>query len=280
MPLLWDDVRMLEAVATGGSVSRAARVLGVSPATVYRRITALEETVGHTCLARGPGKVKLTELGRALATVGTSTRQALDTVTSRARLEQREVTGEVSLTTVDGLLPFVTGPIAEVTSAHPLRVVLVLGDDGPSVREREVDLAVGIMRSPPPGCWGRRLAKLPYGVFGTPAAIARKPAPRWVARAHPEGYSPESAWERENVVEVAARARFDALVALVARGVGIGLMPRAIAREHGLVELPSHRANVVHLERTAWLLTHPDLRKTARVKVLMDALVRRFAMLR
>lgn len=275
MTILWDDVRVLEAIAGSGSVSRAARILRMSQATVYRRMAALEEAVGHPCLVRGSGTAKLTELGRALAGVGSATREGLDAVTSRARLEHREVAGEVSLTTVEGLLPFVTAPIAEVTAAHPLRVTLILGDNGPSVRRREVDIAIGIMRRPPPGCWGRKLAALPYGVFGTSAAVSR-PQPRWVARAHPESESPESEWERQNVVDVAARARFDALVALVAEGVGVGLMPRAIAARHGLTELPSFRASVAHLERTAWLLTHPDLRKTARVRAVMDAVSKHF----
>jgi hypothetical protein len=51
-----------------------------------------------------------------------------------------------------------------------------LGDRGPSVRDREVDVAVGIMRRPPPGCWGRRVAPLRYAVFGTRAARFSDPS--------------------------------------------------------------------------------------------------------
>jgi molybdate transport repressor ModE-like protein len=275
--IVWEDVRYLEAVERTGSVNGAARELGVSASTVYRRIAALEDAVGCPCLARGPGASVMTETGAMLAQVGRRTRKDLADVAGQVRARETEIVGEVSLTTVDALLPFLVEPIAELTSRHPLHIDLVLADSGPSVRDREVDVAIGVMHRPPAGCWGLRLGKLPYGVYGTAAAIARKPEPVWVARALSEAYSPESAWEREHVTRVAARAQFSALVSLVAGGVGIGLIPRALAALHPqLVELTEYCASVASLERTAWLLTHPDLRKTPRVKALMDALTQRF----
>ena len=168
------------------------------------------------------------------------------------------------------------GVSGDLTARHPLRVTLALGDSGPSVRDREVDVAIGVMQRPPPGCWGRRLGQLPYGVYGTAEVLARKPEPLWVTRALTESYSPESAWERAHASQAATRAPFDALVSLVAGGVGLGLIPRVIAGLHPqLVEVKEHRARVASLERTAWILTHPDLRKTPRVKVLRDELTKR-----
>ncbi len=277
MNIVWEDVRYLEAVGRTGSVGEAARELGVSASTVYRRVGALESAVGHPCLARGPTAAVLTEMGVELAQVGRRTRKEISGVMGRARAQEGAIAGEVSLTTVAALLPFLVEPISELTARHPLRVTLALGDKGPSVRDREVDVAIGVMAKPPPGCWGRRIGRLPYGVFGTAEVIARAPEPVWVVRALTESYSPESAWERAHVTEAATRAPFDALVALVAGGVGLGLIPRAIAGLHPqLVEVKEHRARVASLERTAWILTHPDLRKTPRVKALMDALTKRF----
>ncbi|MDI3288642.1 LysR family transcriptional regulator [Polyangium sp. 15x6] len=277
MSILWEDVRYLEAVARAGGVGGAARELGVSASTVYRRIAILESTVGAPCLERGPAGGGLTETGAMLAQVGHRMRKALAEVAGHVHAQATEIVGEVSLTTVEALLPFLVDPIAEITTQYPLRVNLILGDSGPSVRDREVDVAIGIMRRPPPGCWGVRLGKLPYGVFGTAEAVRREPEPLWVVRALSERSSPESAWEREHASGYATRAQFSALVSLVAGGVGVGLIPRALAALHPeLVEIPAYREHVAPLERTAWLLTHPDLRKTPRVRVLMDALMRRF----
>ena len=281
MSILWEDVRYLEAVERARSVGGAARELDVSASTVYRRIAALEAATGQSCLVRGPGEAMLTEFGASIARVGRQTRKSLAEATGAARARDTGISGEVSLTTVEALLPFLLDPIAEVTARHPLNVTLHLGDDGPSVRDREVDVAIGIMPRPPSGCWGRRLAQLPCGVFGTKAAIERRPSPRWVVRAAAERYSPESAWEREHATPVAATARFSALVSLVASGVGVGLMPRLLAERHPeLVELTDHRASVAGLTRTAWLLTHPDQRRNPRIVVLMKALQSGFGVAR
>lgn len=277
MDLVWDDVRYLEAVERTGSVGGAARELGLSASTVYRRIGALEAALGQPCIVRGSTDASLTEAGAALARVGRQTRRALADATGALRARDTELSGEVSLTTVEALLPFLVDPIAELTARHPLRVTLHLGDDGPSVRNREVDVAVGIMSRPPPGCWGRRLCRLPFGVFGTREALARQPARAWVVRGAAERSSPEAAWEREHATPVAASVPFDAVLALVARGVGLGLLPRLLVGAHpDLVEVTEHRASVAHLERTAWLLTHPDQRRNPRVVALMKALTASF----
>lgn len=277
MAILWDDVRYLETIHAEGSVSGAARALGVSPSTVYRRVAVLEGALGAPCLVRAPGPVSLTPAGLTIAEAGRVTRRTMARATGEVRTREGALDGEVSLTTVDGLFPFLVEPIAELYARHGLRVTLHLGDTGPSVRDREVDVAIGVMRRPPAGCWGRRLGRLPYAVFGTREAIARAPEPAWVTRSFDESYSPEAAWEREHVRTIAARAPFAALVVLVAQGVGVGLMPRPIAAQYPqLHEWTGHPGSVARLERTAWLLTHPDLKKTQRVLALMDALTRRF----
>lgn len=276
MTIAWDDVRFLEGIERLGNVSAAAREFGLSVSTLYRRITELETALGQLCLARGPNG-GLTDTGRAVVAVGRRTRQGLAEVTARLRAESTELEGEVTLTTVSALLPFLEQPIAQLTEQHPrLQLSVHLGDTGPSVRNREVDLALGVMHRPSPGCWGRRVAKLDAGVFGTQAAIERTPR-RWVARAHEEANSPESAWERSHALDVAARAPFFALVSLVAAGIGLGLMPRVLARPHPqLIELPEFRPRVGGLERSVWALTHPDLRKNARVLAVMNALAKAF----
>ena len=48
----WDDLRHFAALATAGSLSAAARTLGVEHATVARRIGTLEETLGVTLVDR------------------------------------------------------------------------------------------------------------------------------------------------------------------------------------------------------------------------------------
>ncbi len=273
MTIQWDDLRYLEAVERHGSVHAAARELGLSVSTVYRRVTTLEEAIGEPCLIRGSSGAALSDTGQALARVGRRTSKSLAEVLASLRDRATLVEGVVSVTTVEALMPFIQAPLAALCEQYPaLEVSLHLGDSGPSVRDHEVDVALAITPRPPAGCWGRRVARLAYGVFATREAAARSPR-RWVLRAQTESSSPESAWERSNAEHVAMRAPFHALVSLCAEGVGLGLIPRFIASRHqNLVELSEYAASVKKLDRTLWVLTHPDRRKTPRVRAVMAAL--------
>jgi DNA-binding transcriptional LysR family regulator len=268
----WDDLRCLEAIERTNKVGAAARELGMSASTLYRRIAALEAQVGEPCLVRG-GDGALTEVGLLLARVGRKTRTSLAEVQAFINDRETRVVGEVSLTTVPSLLPFIQAPLRALAQEHPgLNVSLHLGDNGPSVRDREVDVALAITPRPPAGCWGRRLTRLPYGVFGTRDAVDVEPH-RFVVRALDERSSPESAWERVHAKNVVVRAAFYALVDVCAQGVGLGLMPRALAARHPqLVEVPAYAPTLAGLERSVWLLTHPDRRQTPRIAALMEAL--------
>ncbi|PZR15372.1 MAG: hypothetical protein DI536_07925 [Archangium gephyra] len=53
MKLEWEDLRLLEAIERTGKVAAAARELGLSLSTLYRRVGLLESSVGHVCLLRG-----------------------------------------------------------------------------------------------------------------------------------------------------------------------------------------------------------------------------------
>lgn len=277
MELAWDDVRILEVVERKGGVNAAARELAVSASTVYRRLAALEAVVGQSCIVRGPGPAVLTEAGLALARVGRHTRRSLGEFSAELRAKETSLAGRVSFTTVEALLPLVAGPLARLSAQHGLEVELHLGDDGPSVRDREVDVALGIMRNPPAGCWGRKVARLPYGVFGTREAIARSP-PRWLLRADFLRASPEAHWEREHAGPAAARAPFTGLFALAVQGGGLALVPRLLAAQHPeLVEVEEYRTKVGALGRTLWLLTHPDQRRAPRVAALMREIQAAFA---
>ena len=265
--LSWDDLRALEALDRLGDVRSAARETRQSLSTFYRRIGALEAGLGQLCLNRRADETTLTPFGTSLAHIGRQVRGGLNGVFSRLRADEAVIAGTVSLTTVEALVPLVEPALVALTAAHPgLSIDLHPGDTGPSVRRREVDVALGVMKRPPEGCWGRRVGVLDAGVFGTVASL-KKPR-RWVLRAASEASSPESAWERTHVTETPAfRAPFHTMVSLCVAGAGLALMPRLIAEHHASTRL---------LQRPLWCLTHPDLRKSTRVQALFDALTARF----
>lgn len=274
----WDDLRFLEALARTGEVGAAARELGVSGSTLYRRIHAFESSTGTRCLVRGAGPTALTDAGLAFAEGGRRMRETLMRTVGEVRRRDESLAGTVSLTTVEGMAPLLTAPIRALRSAHPeLRVDVVLSNRGPSVRRREVDVAISVAERPPADCWGKRLFRFDYAVFGTEAARASA-RPSWVVLTEANATTPEAKWELEHARPVAiATASRSAFLAFVREGFGLGLLPRPLAGLYPeLVEDTSRRDGLRALDRVAWVLTHESHRKSPRIAALTKALSNHF----
>lgn len=271
----WDDLQHLEALARTGSATAAARELSIAASTVYRRIEALSESIGSPLLVRGAPDVRLTSAGTQLVELARRMKQGLAAVGQSTQARAAHPTGRVSLTTVEGFLPLLIEPLADLSARYPdLEIALHLGDSGPSVRRREVDVALGVMARPPRGLLGRRVLRIGFGVFGTEDAVARDPR-RWVVVGPPLEHAPEAAWERKHAhrVAVAVGSRH-AFYGLVRRGVGVGLMPRPVAQRYPeLQEVEECAESAAQVERSAWTLIHPEMRDDARVRAVVDGLV-------
>lgn len=271
-PPSWDDLRVIEALERLGTAGRVARELGVSVSKVYRRIARLEETVGAPCIERGAGAGRLTDTGRALAAIGRQTQASIAGVTQRLRLAAADLDGEVRLTTVEGFIPLIAPTVQRLLDQNRrLRIDVEVGDRGPSVRRREVDLALTVIE-PPEGLWGKRLFTITYGVYGTAGAVAVDP-PRWIVLG-PTSTTPQATWERANATPVVLRTNSLATtLRFVLAGLGVAILPRRLADLHPeLVEAPAWGTALEPLDRPAWIVTHPDLRDVPHVRAVMDAL--------
>lgn len=271
----WDDLRYLEALVRQGGAPKAARELGVAASTVYRRIAALEKEIGSHCIVRGATDIELTDTGRALLAIARRTQSELVEARGAARERSESVRGVIGLTTVEEFLPLLVDPLSELASRYPeLRIELHLADSGPSVRRREVDMAIGIMPHPPSGLWGRRLFRIEYGVFGTAAQVSATPL-RWVVRGSSIQHAPETQWERRHAESIAIESESRiALLTFVRSGAGVALIARRIAALYPeLEEVEAYRDSSRELSREAWLLVHPDRRTDARVRVMSKALM-------
>ena len=176
----WDDVRFFLAVARAGSLSGAARVLGVGHVTVGRRITLLEKRLGVTLLHRTPDGFAVTAAGDAVLRQCIAMENAALDLERVAAGRDSLAAGSIRLTATEALAHRVIAPaIAELRKSHPdLRVDLAVGVRSLDIARREADLAVRVGRPSGSGLVCRKLGEVGYSLYASSGYVAQHRMPQ------------------------------------------------------------------------------------------------------
>ncbi|MBV4481712.1 LysR family transcriptional regulator [Pseudomonas khavaziana] len=285
----WDDARVFLAVCRATTSRGAARVLGVDEATVGRRINALEKSLGATLFLRTSDGFALTAVGEAaLRSVEKMERSALDLERQIQGMDDR-LTGTVRVSTTDSLaIDFLIPAIARLHDQHPdVRVQLDASTQFLSLAKRETDIAVRNARPDSPDLLARLVGRWPVGLFASQAYIDRHgaPEPGSLFDGHDlVVYQPHLQSQKDLTLACEPLGRGRIVAALsssllvrrsIAAGIGIGELPILTGERDGLVRLWPQRTRPLPYD--VWLVTHADLRHTARVRVVIDEIVAGFA---
>lgn len=289
----WNDLRAFLAVAETGSTLAAGRQLRVSQTTAARRITSLEAELGVTLFDRRQAGYALTPAGEKLLPRARDVEAAAGAFADAVGSEAREVGGTVRLTTHEiyamTLLPAI---LRDLHDAHPtIRIELDSSEALRDLSSGTADVALRSTKAPTGGgLVGRRVGPDPWTVFCSRDYADRHGIPRNRADLHGHaliagggpGIGPlYNAWLRKNGLEGAVIMEHGSLTGLLA-GVRSGL---------GLAALPSFVANLdpdlIRCLRPnpddkmeLWLLTHERLRRTPRIRIVLDFLYERLKALR
>jgi len=176
----WDDVRFFLAVARTGSLSGAARALGVGHVTVGRRVALLEKRLGVTLLNRTPDGFSTTSAGQAILRQCTEMESAARNLERIAAGRDSLVTGSVRLTTTEALAHQVIVPaIAALRQAHPdLRVDLVASVRSLDIARREADVAVRFARPTAPEFVCRKLGEVGFSLYASRHYLSKYGVPK------------------------------------------------------------------------------------------------------
>ncbi|WOR16386.1 LysR family transcriptional regulator [Hyphomonas sp. FCG-A18] len=272
----WDDYRLILALARTGTLRMAAHALGMTHTTVSRRLSIIEDARG-ALFERQPGGYRPTPLGDALIDVA----GRMESLTQAgARYEQaveQDLVGVVTLSLPEPVAQYLLledlFKLAEAFPKIELRV-------NTSVRfvdldRLEADVVVRGTQHPPEHLVGRRLYPTHITYYGNRDYLASTPPDqlRWIA--------PSSAGMRPDWLEMSPYP--NAPVALLSDDI--------VARHHALVRglglargacfMADPEPDLIRLTNEApipqqdfWVLTHPDLRHTPRVRAVMDFMVR------
>jgi DNA-binding transcriptional LysR family regulator len=268
----WNDLRYFLAIHRSGSLSAAARALGVNQSTVSRRLAAAEAALGSQLFERAGSALLPTDAGQSVLEYAERVeREVLSLEEHIAGTDQRPQ-GVVRITSVPTLINRLLIPhLPALLQCCPgLRIEAIAEVRSIRLTQRETDIALRLLRPQAGSAICRRIGTISYAVYAAKGkhatnlpwityeeGYAHLPQARWVARRRAGG--------KDIPVTVSDG---DSLLEAVQSGIGRGVLPTFVADEvPGLVRLSP---GPPILQRDVWLVVHPDLRKTARVSAVLD----------
>jgi DNA-binding transcriptional LysR family regulator len=279
----WDDVRFFLAVARAGSLSGAARALGVGHVTAGRRIAALEKRLGVTLLNRTPDGFTTTPAGEAILRQCMAMESAALDVERIAAGRDSLVTGSVRVTTTEALAHQVVAPaIAALREAHPeLQADVVVGVRSLDIARRDADLAIRFARPAASGLVCRKLGEAGFSLYASPSYLARSGVPkrgRGLAGCDlitftgaPAATSPFFMGESLEGARIALRCD-NPLIQLRAAANGLGIAELACFLGDSSPDLVRVWPHETPARRTVWLVVHQDMRRSARIRAVSGAI--------
>ena len=260
----WDDLQLFLAVAREGGLSPAARATGRSPATLGRRMLALERALNRELFIRhergyeltSEARVLLDQLGEVEARIMAATAPATGAELPLVKISAGNWTVQAMMARID--------EIAGIPRDTRLR--FVAAEEVLDIPHREVVIGIRNARPTEEALAGRRLARVEFAGYATKAApdrwikvLANTPSARWLDRK--VGH--------DAVCEVTApRNAMDLALA----GAGIALLPCFIGDAQPDLE---RRGTVIpELSSDRWIVTHQDDRHLPEVRRVIDRLCR------
>lgn len=270
----WDDLRFFLAVAREGTVSGAGRVLAVKHTTVARRIAAFEEQLGSRLFDRLSTGYAMTQVAENLYPHALSMEELAQAADREVFGMDDQLQGALKLTaSYDVFTRLITPKLHLFTDAYPnIDLELTSSTSLIDLANRQADIALRLTPKPPEYLIGREILPLRHGVYASSEYLKQTRSVEKLILWQHEQDMPE--WVKDHFVggKVVARvSEVMTMVDAVKNHMGLARMPCYVADAE-----PSLRRLDVSLTPSdwgVWVLSHVDLRSTARVRVCREFLI-------
>lgn len=278
----WNDLRYLLAVARSVSTAGAARALGVNQSTVVRRVAVLEDELGLRLFDKKRDGYRLTGEGAALLEQANAVESAVMAFLRRAASLDQALTGTLRVTVPEGFPLQVISPlIEEFHRRHPdLRVNLLVDNRHFNLGEGQADVALRAGDPRDASLVGRRMVGIAWAVYASRFHVEQHGSPK-----KPEDLNGRrvigfdgalediavARWLRQVAPEAEITCRCNAFYALLSAaqaGLGLALLPCHMGDPEK--ELVRVIGPLPALTDAVWILAHPDLHKTPKVRAFFD----------
>lgn len=273
----WDDLRLFLAVARTGSISGAARQLGVQHSTISRRMRSFEEKLGARLIERKKSGYELTQAGENIKETATQIEREVLGVEGALVGQDTNLVGPLRVTAINNMASSVLMPMfASFSEKHPaVELHVIVSNTDASLSEREADVAIRLTNSPTDTLIGKRIVTVASTIYGSREYLkqlreqGREPA--WIGV---ECCGFHKTWTRQACGEQTHNfISDDTLLTLSAirEGLGVSILPCFMGDTDPLLERYCDPDPAYNLG--LWVLLHPDLKRTARVQAFREHMV-------
>ncbi len=276
----WDDLRVFLAIYRRQSVRSAAKLLGVSHSTASRRLENLETELGARLFDRTPDGFILTVAGERALVRSERIEDDMIGLERDAFGQDTRLSGPIRITMPPPIAQFLVLPhLVEFGRLYPeIEIEMESTYEFTDLSRRDADIAIRISRAPEDYLVGRRLPDLAEAVYATPEYVAKHtftgdaPTARWIGWRNLEKFPKwikksdyprcQTHWHLPNMLVHLEGAK---------AGLGMTIVSCFIGdKEPALIRVPPGK---IYQSMPGWVLTHPDLKTTERVRVCVRFLV-------
>ncbi len=279
----WELYRSFLGVLKEGSLSGAARQLGITQPTVGRHIAALETALGVVLFTRSPTGLLPTAVAHTLRDHAETMARTAAALERAASAQGDEVRGVVRVSASEVVGVEILPPIlTQLRQQHPhLKVELILTNRLSDLLQLEADIAVRMVRPRQEQLLARRVGLIEVGLHARDDYLQQHGIPQHMQdlAAHAViGFDQENAFIRSLAIKGFERSTFAlssdsdlAQLALIRAGAGIGGCQVQLAKRDPRLHRVLPEAFALKLD--TWVTMHEDLRNSPRCRVMFDALV-------
>lgn len=279
-----NDLKLIQAIGTAGTLTGAARLLKVDHSTAFRRLSAIELRLGAKLFERARDGYTPTSAGEMVIATGARVFADLTDLERRLAGEDLRPSGLVRLTTTDTLVDMITPVLAALRTRHPDIVVeLIVANTFFTLTKRDADIALRPAVAAPEQLIGRRLATVATAPYASSAYLERCGKKTlseydWLGFEDSLSHLRSARWMSANLPGERIVFRADSLLALrsaAEAGLGVTALPCYLADP--IAALRRVTAPLPGMEGSLWLLTHRDLRRVTRIRTVLDFIADAFS---